>query len=391
MTSTAFEKRFGFRRSDINLGNWRLNPYSRWSFQNVSELVPSAVISNTGGLSEEPLADASGLLSEKLMIDGKPETISAFLERSSTDALVVMKAGKFVADYAASTVDPASPHLIFSISKSLTAILAGIVEADGLLDPEAPVTRYVPEAEGSAYGDATVRNLLDMRVSLDFEETYLDPESAYARYRRAMLWNPGGGEEGLLAMLCSIPKGPMPHGGPLRYRSPNSDMLGIVVERAAGIRLSELLSERLWKPLGAKSNAMITVDREGFGRAAGGVSVTGRDLARVGEMMRQAGFAGGKSIVPEPWVRDTISAGDKAAWTAGDFAKLAPNGSYRNQWYQSGMDSHAYCGIGIHGQWLYIDPPTETVIVKLSSQAEPVDDALDLGCLQFFAQIIRLF
>ena len=102
-----------------------------------------------------------------------------------------MKGGKLVGDWFAPHMDFGARHIIFSISKSLTAILAGILEGEGVFDPEAPVTQYIPEAAGSAYGDATVRHVLDMTVSLDFEEAYLDPESAFARYRRATLWNPG--------------------------------------------------------------------------------------------------------------------------------------------------------------------------------------------------------
>ncbi|TGV29444.1 class A beta-lactamase-related serine hydrolase, partial [bacterium M00.F.Ca.ET.168.01.1.1] len=102
---------------------------------------------------------------------------------------------------------------------SVTAILAGILEGGGVFDAEAPVTEYIPEAEGSAYGDASVRNVLDMTVSLDFEEAYLDPQSAFARYRRATLWNPGGGSESLAAFLLTIQRLAEPHGQTYRYRS----------------------------------------------------------------------------------------------------------------------------------------------------------------------------
>ena len=121
----------------------------------------------------------------------------------------------------------------------------------------------------------------------------------------------------------------------------------------------------------------IAVDREGTARAAGGISITARDLARVGEMMRQGGMGAAGRVVSEAWVRDTLTGGDKAAWKAGDMAHLFADGAYRNKWYATGHDSGAFCGIGIHGQWLYVDPEREVVIVKMSSQALPVDDALD--------------
>jgi CubicO group peptidase (beta-lactamase class C family) len=385
-SQTTFEQRYDFPRNEATLANWRLTPYSKWSFQNAGEFVPSAGIACAGGAVESLAVDPGRLLAQSIAIEGRRETIAEFLRRSNTDAFVVMKRGEFVGDYFAPHMDDAAAHIVFSISKSLTAILAGSLQADGLLDPAAPVTRYIPEAEGSAYGDATVQHLLDMTVSLDFDEAYLDPAGAFERYRRAMLWNPGGGEA-LLPFILTIRKGPHPHGGPLRYRSPNSDLLGIIIERASGRRYAELMRERLWLPLGAKRAASVTVDSEGTARAAGGVSVSPRDLARIGEMMRLGGSIDGRRIVPESWVRDTLTGGSQAAWKAGDFAHLVENGRYRNKWYQTGFDNGAFFAIGIHGQWLYVDPATEVVMVKMSSQPEPVDDPLDRQCVAFFQAI----
>ncbi|TIQ74599.1 MAG: beta-lactamase family protein, partial [Mesorhizobium sp.] len=167
----------------------------------------------------------------------------------------IMKAGKIVGDWFAPHMQFGARHIIFSISKSLTAILAGILEGEGIFDPQAPVTHYLPEAAGSAYGDASVRHVLDMTVSLDFEEAYLDPESAFARYRRATLWNPGGGTESLGDFILTLQRLAEPHGRTYRYRSPNSDLLGILVERASGQRFAELMHEKLWLPLGAMSEA----------------------------------------------------------------------------------------------------------------------------------------
>ena len=94
-------------------------------------------------------------------------------------------------------------------------------------------------------------------VSLDFVEAYLDPESAFARYRRAMLWNPQrpGATENAARFLTPLKKGPGPDGGPFRYYSPNSDLLGIIVERASGMRYADLFREQLWMPLRARADA----------------------------------------------------------------------------------------------------------------------------------------
>ena len=231
-----------------------------------------------------------------------------------------------------------------------------------------------------------MRHVLDMTVSSSFVEEYVDLSGEYGRYRRATLWNPPlPGEEPVTLhdMLVTLSPGSVPHGQVFKYLSPNSDLLGWLVERASGKKFADLFSELVWKPLGAEADAYITVDAEGSPRAAGGICLLPRDLARFGEMMR----LGGKGILPAGWIEDICSNGDSAAWQKGDFANLFPNGSYRSKWYQTGLASGAYCAIGIHGQWLWIDPSREVVIAKVSNQPDPENDDIDLMLIQAFEAI----
>ncbi|MEI2298519.1 serine hydrolase domain-containing protein [Ensifer sp. MJa1] len=385
---TAFSERYGFGRDQVTLANWRTAPFSRWAFQNVGELVPSApVMGATVGAVEEA-RDLSGLLSERVALPSGQTRIGDFLERSYADALAVMKGGTFIGDWVAPTMQFGEKHIAFSISKSMVAIIAGILQDEGLLHPDAPVIDYLPETAGSAYADATVRHVLDMTVSLDIEEAYLDPDSAFGRYRRAMLWNPGGGGEGLFEFLCTLKRLPTPHGEVFRYRSPNTDLLGILLERVSGRRIADLMRERLWAPLGTTGEIAITVDREGTSRASAGISLTPRDLARVGEMMRNGGIANGRRIVSQGWVSDTLNNGSHEAWQRSDFAPLFPKGRYRNKWYQTGEGS--FCGIGIHGQWLFVDPENEVVVVRMSCQPEPLMEALDYDNLAFMKALAKM-
>jgi len=221
---------------------------------------------------------------------------------------------------------------------------------------------------------------------VSFDEAYLNQDGDYARYRRATLWNPaveGRAAETLFAFLMTLKKDAHPHGGAHFYASPNSDLLGILVERASGERYADLMSRRLWKPLGARNHASVTVDAAGSARAAGGISMTARDLARIGEMLRLGGQVQGHQIVPKAWFTDMLTQGDHQSWVDGD-PNFLPNGRYRSQWYQSGEADGAFCAIGIHGQWLYVDPSTETVIVKLSSQPNPLDDEMKQDNFAFF-------
>jgi CubicO group peptidase (beta-lactamase class C family) len=162
-----------FARKEVTLANWRSSPFSTWSFQSVNEIVPSAMIAGNG-LSEGPVVPLGNLAS--LIVsdpNGLPVSLLDFLSQSQTDSFVVMRDGAIVGEWYAPTCDRLKPHLLFSVSKSITGILAGILEDKVLLSTSDLVVRYVPEAAGSAYGDATVRHLLDMEVALDFNEDYL--------------------------------------------------------------------------------------------------------------------------------------------------------------------------------------------------------------------------
>jgi CubicO group peptidase (beta-lactamase class C family) len=373
-----------YKRSDVTLANWRTAPFSQWAFQNVSEIVPSAVIP-ARAQGEVPYLDLGGLNDLQVRgIDGEGQSLKKFLTASETDELVVMRDGRIVAEWSADHSNPGRPHIIFSVSKSLTALLAGILAGKGLLSFDKLVIDYVPEAAGSAYADATVQQLLDMEISVDFVEDYLDTSGGFDRYRRATGWNPDRPDSpapDLKSFICSIAKGHWKHGEKHAYRSPNTDLAGIVLERAGGWRLPSLLSDHLWQPMGARSDAMITVDRIGTARAAGGMSAKARDLALAGELVRKKGAG----LIAEAFIDDLWTGGSRDAWKNGDQTSLFPSGSYRNYWYETGEGELA--AIGIHGQWIWIDPATSTVIVKLSSQALPVDAGLDQAIVSMLRQV----
>ncbi|WP_296741616.1 serine hydrolase [Mesorhizobium sp.] len=386
---SAFKTTYGFEREEVRLGNWRAAPWNVWAFRNVCELAPTARIAATAGLSEEPAADAEGLLRETFLLGDRRITVAEALRETFTDAMVVMKSGRIVADFHAPNFTLQSRHILFSVSKSITSIVAGILRDDGVLDFDELVPHYVPELKSSAYGDARVRDVLDMRVSLDFEEVYHDPHGSHARYRRAGLLDPSGPNdqiETVIEFIAGLKKGKGEHGGAYHYASPNSDVLGLIIRGASGQRFADLASERLFQPLGARQDAYVTVDRAGTPRTGGGINMTPRDLARLGEMMRQGGVANGRRIVSQEWVDDTVTGGSREAWAQSTSVSWLPHGRYHNKWYQTGTGNGAFFALGIHGQWLYVDPRAEMVIAKVSSQpAAIIDNAKDFNLALFDA------
>ena len=388
--ATEFEIRNGFARDAITLANWRTRPYSFWSFRNVAEMVRSARIKTARAAALPERVENAALLARPAA-SGADHSIADLLKRNEADSFILARNGAVMCEWHAPGVDRDDPHLVFSISKSITALVAGILQDQGILDPSAPVGALVPEAANSAYADAAVQDLLDMRVSLDFDESYLSQE-AYARYRRAMSWNPpseAGDDEGMLSFLCGLQKAGGPHGGDHNYLSPNSDMLGIVLERATGERFTDLCSRLLWQPLGATADAFITVDPQGAPRTAGGISCRPHDLLALGQMLADGGTANGKQIVSRRWIADMQQNGDEDIWARGSQASFLKTGRYRNNWYQVGGGSNAFLAAGIHGQFLYCDPDSSTVIACTSSQNEPQDDARDQALLGLFAMLSK--
>lgn len=371
---------------DASLADWRQYPFNVRGFQNVDRLVA------THGIDAAPdtVPLRRGGTLDLTQIAVGDQSAASVLQQSHTDGFMVLHDGAVVAEQYGPISSAASRHIIFSVSKSVTGTLAGVLVERGKLDPEARVSRYVPEIAGSAYGDATVRNLLDMTVSIRFVEDYLDPTGDVARYRVAMDWNPPGAfayQGGLHDFLPTLPKGEAAHGERFHYVSPNSDLLGWVLERAGGLKISEMLTRYLWQPLGAETSGYITVDRDGAPRTAGGICVTLSDLARFGDMMRQGGKADGRQVIPASWVEDIITAGDPEAWGKGDMTALFLRARYRSKWYVPTDHPGTFCAIGIHGQWIYIDKRAGMTAVKLSSQPLPVDEALDHLTVKMFRAI----
>ncbi|MDB5547691.1 MAG: serine hydrolase [Tardiphaga sp.] len=379
-------------QQQVTIANWRTAPFSRWGFQNVRELLPTANIARSD--SPTSLPSEPRYLDDVTFagLDGAAMTLPQGLRAIDTDGFIALHRGRVVAEWYANGLTPSTQHLIFSVSKSFCGTLGGILVAAGKLDPDALVVSYVPEMKGSVYGDCTVRHLLDMSVGIEFNEDYLATEGSIVDYRRATGWDPvpagAPAAPHLRAFLTTLKHDGTPHGETFHYVSTNTDLLGWVYERACNKPYAKILQDELWAPMGAESDAYIAVDSHGAARAAGGICATLRDLARFGEMMRNNGVSNGRPVVPNDWVHDIRKNGDAAAWSRGKFTVLFPNGNYRSKWYTPDVAREAFSAIGIHGQWIYIDPQAETVIVRVSSQAIPFDmpkDVLWLGACRAIA------
>jgi len=374
----------------VTLENWRLPPYNRWAYQHVSELVPSAQIWHGDGPAWA-LPRASMDLGDIAYTDhtGAAATFNQHLDRHQTDGICIIHHGEIVTEHYRNGLQAHRPHILMSVSKSITALVIGILVEHGKLDPAAGITHLIPEVAGSAFGDCTLQHLLDMTAGVDFTEDYLAAAGLITEYREVSNWKPASDPANpgdLRSWLCTLKKADE-HGTTFHYVSPCTDLLGWVIERATGRPYAEIVSELLWQPMGAEFDGYVTVDRAGAPRTAGGVCLALRDLARVGQMLLENGQANGRQVVPQSWVADSRFNGDKAAWTAGELAASNPAGSYRNKWWVMGDSHGAYTGIGVFGQYLWIDPVASLVIAKFASEPLPVDDNVSLDTARCFQAV----
>ncbi|HET9125637.1 MAG TPA: serine hydrolase [Solirubrobacteraceae bacterium] len=365
------------RDPDLTLATWQEPRHLVWSYQHMRELVPTARIArspNPRGLLT--LEGGEDLLALAVEADGLRTTVAAVLDSGSTDGFLVLHDGRVALEFY-DGMAPDATHLLQSVSKSITGVLTGILVERGMLNPEDEVGLHIPELAGTSFAGATVRHLLDMRAGTRFDETYEDPGSDIRESEMQFGWAPcpdGSPAPDALTYLARLGN-QREHGGRFEYRSILTDVLGHVLERAAGAPLNDLLGRHLWGPLGAACDAEVTVDGRGFPVSDGGICVTLRDLGRFAQMVLDNGMVEDRAIVPAAWIADTVRGGPDSAtaFAADEHSADFPGGHYRNQWWVPG-DGSTLIGLGIHGQFVYVDWATRTAGVKLSTWPTPLDD-----------------
>ena len=356
------------------LANWRLPPFNREAFSKVREIIPTASINRTKGTAVENNESVNKKLTVKIS-ENEEIRLDAFLRKTTVDAFHVSHKGKSIytwhSDYCSST----TPHIIFSVSKSLTALLIGCVIDEGLLSEETLVSQIIPEAKGGAFEEASVRDLLDMSVSSNFIEDYEATSGIFLDYRQSTGWNPQDIDDTshLKSFLLSLKKNTHNHGEKFEYHSTNTDMLGIIIEKCTGKKYAQYFFEKLMKPLGAQDDAYVTLDRMGTSRSAGGVCISARDIMGICEMVRCYGKnSHGEQVFPENWIKDILNSGSNKKFSLDGHYDIFPEGLYRSKWYRPYTSRNVLFGLGIHGQWIWIDFDKELSFVCLSSEPKPI-------------------
>lgn len=352
----------------VTAANWRTPPFNTWAFQHIEQVVPTrTVFRGTGAV--VPLHSASRRTVDRYRtaMQSGGFDVPAFMHANHVDGLLVLKDGRIVDERYGNGQQPSSRHAMMSVGKSVVGTIAELLVHEGRLDQERSVQHYVPELAGSAFGDATVRQVLDMLVGVDYSEAMEDPTSDVNQFLyAARLGTPPPGvtpKASLYEYVRGLRK-KGGHGEVFHYVTPTSEVLGWIVARATGSSWADLFEQRIYQPLGPERDGFVIVDAVGTQTAAGGLALTLRDAGRFGLMIANDGTLDGRRVLPVEVVRRIKAGGDPSRWPPQEWAKGVH--SYGSQWWID-HTARILTAYGIHGQLIRIGLDDGIVVVVQSS------------------------
>jgi CubicO group peptidase (beta-lactamase class C family) len=341
------------------------------TFHNMDQLFTTRVVGRSGPVWHLPHTDHP--LDFRYSFEGKTYTPEQFIERTYTNALLIMKDGRIVYETYRNNTNEETRFIAFSMTKSIISVLVGVaVQEQRIKSLDDPIDRYLPELGTGGYRGVTIRQILQMRSGVDYEERYDfgNPGIAASNHEHSLVENVTR-----FADVARTVKRKDPPGTVWRYKTLDTAVLGWLLERvSSGSTLAAYTAQRLWEPLGAEENAYYIMDGPpGIGRefSGAGINATLRDFARFGQMVLNGGEANGHRIVSSQWLAEATRP------TGG------PGPGYGYQWWM-GERPGSFQAIGLQGQFIYIDPATRTVVVKLS-YFPPGEMAAEKECAAFFS------
>jgi CubicO group peptidase (beta-lactamase class C family) len=367
-------------------------PTHRFGFSRMREFLPTVrVARGPGAVWDLPvhLRDDIDAVAFTRLDDGQDLTWEQSLAENFTDAILVLHRGAIIYERYFGATRRDTPHIVFSVTKSFVGTIAEMLIHEGRLDPAALVGSLIPELANSGFGDATLRQVMDMTTALDFSEDYTDPASGIGGFSMALGLTPRPqgytGPSDVYAFLATIGKAGE-HGAAFTYRTCNTEVLGWIIARTEGKRLDQVLSERIWQPLGMEQDADWLMDTTGMPFAGGGLNPCLRDLARFGEAMRNGGFGNGQQVIPANVVESIRGGGRPEDFAKAGYALLS-GWSYRSQWWVTHNNRNCFTARGIHGQTIHVDPAAEMVIARFASHPIAANTQLDPFSLPGYAAL----
>ena len=287
---------------------------------------------------------------ESVTWQGKKVTWQEFLDKSYTNAFLILRNGVVTYQYYKDGFTPTTRLPSYSVGKTMTSIMVGQLIAAGKLKESDTFVKYFPEYKtGGSFDKITIQHLLDMQSGVGVSDNYPTGPSGWGVAIAQMY-----ATTDVHWFLKNNRKMAFEPGTQMVYRSVDTQMLGMIIKKVTGMRIADYFSKNVWQPIGALTPATWNVDRVGgtektfccFNAAA-------PDYAKVGLMILNNGMVGDKHIIDSNWVK-----------------RLATPVGTIDDWGYGAFMWHPFPGTstmdGLHGQYVFIDPKTRTVIVKLS-------------------------
>jgi CubicO group peptidase (beta-lactamase class C family) len=331
-------------------------------FHRMSEFFPTSPLV----ASPEPHVFPAGpelTLPETHEFDGTTRSSADFLADTDTAALLVVHNGARRFEQYWLTGGPDVQWISWSVAKSFVSALIGIAIDEGHIGSvDEPISSYVPELAGSAYDGVSIRSVLQMSSGASWNEDYSDPDSDIARFGAVI-----SGAGSLLDFVSGMTREREP-GTFCQYNSADTQVLGHMLIAATGRTITAYMQEKLSTPLGMESPGYWMVDGEGVEMAFGGLNLTARDYAKLGELFRLGGQWNGQQLVPADWVAESTSSSEphmqEGQMMVGE--EIFPFG-YAYQWWIPSGKTGAFTAIGIYNQFVFVDPASGATVVKLSA------------------------
>ncbi|MBL4891658.1 MAG: serine hydrolase [Rhizobiaceae bacterium] len=331
------------------------------NFSHMEDMFFSAAVPNT---SVEPASgewpEALAAMPETYGFNGENLNINNRLLEFSTTSILILHKGVIVhEDYFLGT-DKEDRRVSWSMAKSVLSAMFGIALSEGKISSiEDPVTKYVEALKGSAYDGISIRNVLNMASGVKFNEDYLDYNSDIKRMGRVLAL--GGSMDEFAA---SIREREREAGEKRQYTSIDTHVLAMVLRQATGKSLMEYLGEEIWSKMGSGKDFYYLTDGYGVAFALGGLNMRTRDYARFGQLFLKKGKWGDVQVVPEDWVVESTKV--SAPHSSVDEDEL----QYGYQWWMPAATDDEFFAVGIYGQYIYINPKADIVVVKTAANRE---------------------
>ncbi len=330
-----------------------------YNFQNIDQLIDCSTIQASPQPYQFP-RKMNYQLPTTFDFEGRPYNTEDYFKNTNTEGFLVLHRDSIIFEEYYNGLQENSIHISWSVAKSFVSTLMGIAHDEGLVDIEKTVTDYLPDFKNTAYDGVRIKDVLQMSSGVKFNEDYSDFNSDINRFGRTIAMNTSFKE-----FSKSLKKDREP-GTFCHYVSIDTQVIGFILNEVTGKSLTAYLKEKIWDPMGMEFDAKWIVDNKGFEMALGGLNVTLRDYAKLGQLFLNEGNFNGKQIVSSEWVKAAITP-DAPHLMPGDNGLSSHHYGYGYQWWIPQHDEGAYFASGIYNQYIYVKPSLDLVFVKLSA------------------------